>query len=149
MKCALVDDDPLFNEEVIAELGGRFPSLQIEVIKTEKEFRERLADPAKFNFDLVILDVMVHWADQSEESLPDPATVKGGYFRAGIRCLEEILKREELATVPVIIHSALDKDQVLAKVREQKLAEDHLTIISKRSDLANFCEAVQKQMPAA
>jgi DNA-binding NarL/FixJ family response regulator len=148
MQCALVDDDPLFNEEVIEELGGRFPSLQVEVIKTEKEFRERLDDPAKFNFDFVILDVMVHWADQSEESLPDPA-LKGGYFRAGIRCLEEILKRPELAKVPVIIHSALDEDQILAKVREQKLAEDHLAIISKRSDLANFCEAVQKQMPTA
>jgi len=142
-----VDDDPLFNEEVIRELGGRFKNLQIEVIKTEKEFRERLADPAKFNFDLVILDVMVHWADQSEESLPDP-TLKGGYFRAGIRCLEEILKHPELAARPVIIHSALDEDQILAKVREQKLAEDHLAIVSKRSNLDTFCEAVQKQLPA-
>jgi hypothetical protein len=150
MRCVLVDDDQSFNKEIILDLEGRFPELKdgIEVILTEKAFRDRLTEGSTWDVGFIILDAMIHWADPSEPDLPDPETVRGGYFRAGIRCLTALRSRDDLAQLPVIIHSALDEDRIREKLNAEDVSQSHLEIVTKRSDSTLFFAAIERQIPA-
>jgi hypothetical protein len=144
----MVDDKRVFSEMVINRIAKEFPSLKdrIELISTEKVFRDRLQSN-DLNFDLVILDVMVHWAEQYEDVvLPDPSLVKGGFFRAGIRCFVELRKRERFAKVPIVIHSAKDRDTVRDELNqaleENGLPREDVRIFEKTGDVKPLLEAI-------
>ena len=148
MRCVLMDDDITFSELVIQEIVKRFPKLkgQIDLISTEKEFRSRLEQPGSFRYDLAILDLMVHWVEQDKVELVDPRLTKGGYFRAGVRCLVELRKCPETAAIPVIIHSAVDKDEVSDAVESalspEHLSTENLEIFEKRGNAVELLSAI-------
>jgi CheY-like chemotaxis protein len=90
---------------------------------------------------------MIRWAERGDDDMPDPEEVKGGYFRAGIRCLEAIRALQGGATIPVIIHSAQNEEQIRSKLREQNIVDDHLAVVNKRGDFTKFFEAIRGQVP--
>src|SRR5277367_6798609 len=106
MRCLIIDDDENFSKAVIERVEDEIPELagSFDLILTEKALRERLKSKSEFDYDVIILDVMVRWTDFST---PDPEE-EGGYFRAGIRCLGEIRKLKNGPDIPVLIHSAVD-----------------------------------------
>lgn len=146
MHCVLLDDDSVYCEELVKALEAEIPRLRgkIEVIPTEQDFRERLSNPERFSADFFILDVMVHWADPSEEILPAEETVEGGYFRAGIRCLQRI--QEWKSDMPVIVQSALEPEKILSNVREKNLSEKKLHVVKKGSNLNDLLFAIKAIM---
>lgn len=155
MRCLMVDDELDSSQSVINRIANEFPILKnkIELISTERVFRDRLQSN-DLNFDLAILDVMVHWAEQYENvALPDPSLVKGGFFRAGIRCFVELRKREQFVKVPIIIHSAKDRDTVREELNlaleENGLPMEDVAIFEKTGDVDPLLKAIRGYLPMA
>lgn len=107
MKIIHVEDDYLVAEKIKQEIKKHFPNAQIEIISTESEFRRRLPELVKLRPDLVIMDVMLRWADASPNIPVAPAEVaKDGRFNAGVRC--QRLLAEMDSSIPVIFFTVLE-----------------------------------------
>ena len=106
----VVEDDYLQRDWISSLLQKELPRARIEQIRSESEFRGRLADwrtdpPAAF-----IVDVMLCWA-QPSRNIPDPPeeVAQDGFYTAGIRCRALLGADGRLQHVPVLLYTVLDK----------------------------------------
>jgi CheY-like chemotaxis protein len=129
----VVEDDHLQEGPLVDEINDAFPGSRVKSIYTEREFREELTVLHREAPDLVIMDVMLRWADPRPNS-PDPPeeVVRDGFYRAGLRCAELIAGDDELRTIPVILYTILEKDDL---EREGKRLPANVTYIRKSADL--------------
>jgi len=113
MKIVHVEDDHLLAAEIEQEIKKQFPGAQIELIRTESEFRRRLPELVASRPDLFIIDVMLRWADTAP-NLPEPPAevMKEGRFSAGVRC--QRLLTEKDSTIPVIFFTVLENSDLEA-----------------------------------
>jgi CheY-like chemotaxis protein len=111
----LVEDDHLEEElirkSVEGELQRRNVVYRIIVIRTEKEFHDKVEMLIR-GVDrphLAIMDVMMPWTDidEVEEARPTEEARRDGPFRAGLRCAERL---HSLAPeIPVVLYTILDR----------------------------------------
>lgn len=129
----VVEDDHLQEGPLVDEINDAFPGSRVKSIYTEREFREELTGLHSEAPDLVIMDVMLRWADPRPNS-PDPPeeVVRDGFYRAGLRCAELIAGDDELRTIPVILYTILEKDDL---EREGNRLPANVTYIRKSADL--------------
>ena len=109
----VVEDDHLQEGPLEAHLQSAFPGMQIKTINTEHEFRRRFDELRAVQPSVVIMDVMLRWADPSpmaEE--PPPVVVEGGYYRAGLRCAALMHEDATLRNVPVIFYSVVERSDL-------------------------------------
>lgn len=147
MRCVLLDDDKDYGTELIKELENRFPQLhdQIELVLTEREFRERLDSPDGFEAKCFIIDMMIHWTDPSDPELPPADEVEGGYYRAGVRCL--VLVKEKYPDAFVILQSALTSEKIKSVLNAKGISETEVNIVRKKgADLSDLFQAIIKAM---
>lgn len=110
MRIVLLENDHHQAEQIERDIRASFPQtdVAIERIATECAFRQRLEEIAQKPPDVVILDVMVRWAD-SQPNIPEvPLEVATeGHYRAGLRCARLLSKRSP--GIPIILYSVLEK----------------------------------------
>ena len=129
----VVEDDHLQEGPLVDEINDAFPDGRVRSIYTEREFREELTGLHREAPDLVIMDVMLRWADPRPNSPDPPEEVAcDGFYRAGLRCAELIAGDDELRTIPVILYTILEKDDL---EREGKRLPANVTYIRKSADL--------------
>lgn len=113
MYVLIIEDDPVqasFIERSLEEEG--FNKLEIERIATESQFNENFVDISRKKPDIIIMDIMLRWADPSRKKvriMPSEKVKKEGFYRAGIRCVEMLTKKSETQNIPIIIYSVLDR----------------------------------------
>lgn len=146
MKALIIEDDFLFVDVIRKNLETAVPDLRraIDVIKTERQFREVFDSTAKLDYGLIVLDIMVQWDALGAGSVPAEDAWQEGYFRAGIRCLDRIRKRPESAITPVIVHSALESSQIIEALSQKRITQNQLEIIPKSGDPAAFIECSRR-----
>src|SRR3954452_20036205 len=91
MRIVLVEDDYLQVDLMIKSLRQAFGDTQVEVevIKTELSFRERLEEIQRYPPNVFIIDVMLRWTSPSPGLKMAPAEVAGGFETPpGFRCQE-------------------------------------------------------------
>ena len=118
MKILIVEDDYLQLEFIARDLSGQFPGVAIESIETESEFRKRMPAIRANPPNLVIMDVLLRWANIDEE--PSIKDVDGDFYSAGIRCHELLASFEETKDVPFIFYSMLDRTEAMSEARLPK-----------------------------
>jgi len=132
MKILVVDDDPLQSEWLFQELRRNFPEAECDLIATESEFREKLASIRQSPPNVVLLDVMLRWADVSDHMPSMPLDVAAGkYHRAGLRCQQLLESHEETREVPVILLTVLDEEDLAQELPE---LPKHVTHLPKTTD---------------
>jgi CheY-like chemotaxis protein len=86
---------------------------RLERIKTEKEFADRFEEIASNPPNVILLDVMLRWADPSPDLTPPPPEVeKEGFFRAGLRCEQKLAADDRTKNIPIIIYSVLESEDL-------------------------------------
>jgi DNA-binding NarL/FixJ family response regulator len=113
MNILIVEDDYLQFEFMARDLSAQFPGVTIESVDTESEFRRRIPTIRANPPNLVIMDVLLRWANPGEEPVGDPA--KGDFYSAGIRCQELLASFEETKHIPVIFYSMLDRTEAISE----------------------------------
>ena len=111
MYVVIVEDDPLQVGDTVAALHRAFQDLRCDSIETESEFYSRLQQLKENPPDLVILDVMLRWANPSREMPPRHERAKReGFYTAGFRCRDLLALNEETRNIPVIIFTILEAE---------------------------------------
>jgi len=113
LQFVVVEDDHLQEEPLADHLREVFSGAQVIVISTEEEFRERLPALRADVPDLVLMDVMLRWADP-RPGIPKPPeeVLSGGYYRAGQRCAQLMLDDPVLRAVPVVLFTILERSDL-------------------------------------
>jgi hypothetical protein len=106
----VVEDDYLQRDWISGLLARDLPRVKPELVRSEFEFRERLARWRKDPPAAFIIDVMLCWA-QPSRSIPDaPEEVaRDGFYTAGIRCQALLGVDEILRRIPVLLYTILDR----------------------------------------
>jgi CheY-like chemotaxis protein len=129
----VVEDDHLQEGPLIDQINDTFPGGRVKSIYTEHEFREQLTELHHEIPDLVIMDVMLRWADPRPGNADPPEEVaREGFYRAGLRCAELIAADDKLRAVPVILYTILEKDDL---ERQGKPLPANVTYVRKSTDL--------------
>jgi DNA-binding response OmpR family regulator len=124
MSIWLVEDDPSQAELILGALRDALPKEEFRHIKTERGFFEALDDSALDLPSVIILDVMLPWTELrllpsgelDRGALPAGYDEDGGFYRAGVRCLEEVRRRENTRSIPVIWLTVLTNGDLSAEL---------------------------------
>jgi len=123
----IVEDDYVQADSIQASLGRIFPRAEIDIIATEFDFRLALDSLANTPPDVVVMDVMLRWADASPAIPPPPEDVlQDGFYRAGIRCAKLLSSSAKTKDVPVILYTVLERAVLEADLKTLPLNIIHL-----------------------
>ena len=113
MKILVVEDDWLEADLIRDRLRQAFPKSALDFVRTEHEFRSRLDSIRKDPPDIFIVDMMLRWADPSE-NMPEPPhdLLRDGYYRAGLRCQQLLAQYEETKNRTVILYTVLERQDL-------------------------------------
>lgn len=90
---------------------------RIERIATESEFIAEFESIARDKPDVIILDVMLRWADPAPDmKLPPSEIAEQGFFRAGVRCERRLAADPRTSDIPIIVYSILDKKDLVGEI---------------------------------
>jgi DNA-binding NarL/FixJ family response regulator len=109
MKVVVVEDDRLQSDHLKSTILRYFPTVSIQQVANESEFRARFAE---FKVDppaAMIIDVMLRWTDPSPDLSMAPQDVLAqGHHRAGIRCQQLLQSDTATRNIAVILYTAMD-----------------------------------------
>jgi CheY-like chemotaxis protein len=107
----LVEDDNEQATIISARLKGRIPNYDMRIVSTEHGFREWLAGVEGELPVIIVMDVMLRWCDPAPDMPPMPDDVRAeGFSRAGVRCVNLLLKNSHTQHVPFVVFTVLDAD---------------------------------------
>jgi len=122
MKLLIVDDDHL-EVQRISEFFRKRIGAEVASMSTESEFISHIDKLAGMKLSVIIMDVMLRWADPSPdlriEDIPQDV-VEDGFYTAGIRCLKRLASRPDTKDLPVILYTTLDQNDFTAPVVHTK-----------------------------
>ena len=102
MRVLLIEDDYLVARSLDDELRQRYAGIEIVDVGTESKFDQLFRWIELEPPDLVILDIMLAGAEPRDE-----LEIHRG-LRGGLRCFARLQAQPVLASVPVILHTALE-----------------------------------------
>lgn len=136
MEILLVEDDHLQADALRVSLARAFPGSLIRRIATESDFRSWLDRRKLVLPDVIVIDMMLRWADPGPEIPEAPVEVKAnGRYRAGERCRALLRSRPETERIPVILHTVLERSDVT------DLPED-VVLVTKESDPSQLIDQI-------
>lgn len=128
MRIVIVEDDHIEACE-LKEFFEKKVGAKVVLIATESEFVDRLDQIAAMQPSIVIMDVMLRWADPTpdldERAIPADV-VEEGFYTAGIRCMKRLQSRAETRKIPVILYSALDQSDLEYEVHTKDVNYEKL-----------------------
>jgi CheY-like chemotaxis protein len=109
MNILVVEDDHLQAEWITSNLEKAFPGATINRIDTESEFHRQLNYIARNPPDIIIIDVMLRWANPGPDIPPAPEEVRThGFYRAGFRCKSLLAQNDLTKGIPLILYTVLE-----------------------------------------
>lgn len=132
MNILIVEDDILQADAIEDSLRQNFNQVEVKRISSESEFREKLSSLKTKSLDVILLDVMLRWAEPTPEMKEPPLEVEQqGFYRGGMRCLNLLLASPETRSIPVIVYSVLGRDDVNSEIDQ---VPPHVLFLQKDSD---------------
>jgi len=114
-KILVVEDDYLQSEWLIEKLKEEFPDYEIELLCTESDFYRYHAGivNAEKKPDVVLMDVMLSWADPSPNMPEPPEEVKQkGFYEAGLRCRNMMISDPKTRDIHVVLYTQLENSDL-------------------------------------
>ena len=143
MKILIVEDDYLQADWLKETLGDYFPGSTVQQISTESEFRSQIEHLRKSPPDLVLLDVMLRWADPSPKTAVPTEDAKNGFFRAGLRCEGLLRQFKETRRTPVILYTVLQGSDLGEELHKFSPAVPTY-YVGKASDSSQLIETITR-----
>jgi len=119
----ILEDDPWHAEVMERLLKESFPLVKVEILLTEKMFREAFEAMAGNPPLAVILDQMLPWTEEDDPDSKAGAPAEGP-LRAGTRCFERLQRDPRTKDLPVVFFSHLDASHFPPGVRAVRKSAD-------------------------
>jgi CheY-like chemotaxis protein len=119
----LVEDDPMQADLLIESLATQL-QVETDVISTELEFQSRFEEIAKDPPRVVVMDVMLRWADPQPETPPPPRAQT--FHRGGVRCLRMLQQDERTKSIPAIVFTILEERDLLQDMRDMAVTAEYI-----------------------
>lgn len=120
MRILVVEDDSLQADAIISILATTFPRDTVELIRSEYEFRTKVADIQNHMPGVIVMDMMLPWCTPRVDIPPPPEDVlRDGFFRAGFRCQKLLEGNEKTKEIPIIFFTVLEKGDLRPQLRDQ------------------------------
>jgi hypothetical protein len=143
----VVEDDHLQEGPLQDTLLAAFRDASVVAFSTEEEFRSALPGLRRERPDLVVMDVMLRWADpRPDPPVPPPEVVSGGYYRAGLRCARLLAADDVLHEVPVILYTILELSDL---ERDDQQLPPNTTYVGKTADLDVLIRHIRARLRTA
>lgn len=140
MRILIVEDDYLQADWIYAGLEQALPSAQFDRVSTESEFRSRFDEIANKGPDVVVMDVMLRWANPIPGLVLPPDDVQEeGFYRAGLRCERMLARDDRTSRVPVILYTVLERTDLN---HELPSLPEHVQYLPKESDLGPLIQKI-------
>lgn len=110
----LLEDDSNQAAAISEEIERRGWPIQLNIIRTESDFRTQFQSLSRKLPDLYIIDVMLTWRTLTLQTLNDRSRI-GEPMDAGFRCVREIAQDADARGTPIIIYSVLDSADLASK----------------------------------
>jgi CheY-like chemotaxis protein len=141
MRILLVEDDHLQSGPTLDNLKREFHGANFTRIRTESEFQAKFKEIATNKPDVIIMDVMLPWADPDPDlEVPEKVLKEGGIGRAGIRCKKLLAEDEETRDIPVLFYTVLDNPQLQMDIQNLRPEAEHLI---KEPDSVDLIERIR------
>jgi hypothetical protein len=148
----LIEDDHMQAGDIEETVERMVPGCRLDIIRTEQEFRQRFSEIAEGAGEaVVVMDVILRWADASPSMEPRPAEVKeGGADKAGFRCAKMLQQDARTKEMPIIFYSVLPitefpsdlADQLGTAAHYLEKGENHSALAQQiASSLKSFCRS--------
>ena len=142
MNILLVEDDHLQVEFLSRELQNSFSEALIRVISTESEFRLRFEEISQSPPDVIVLDVMVRWADATPDiDVPPEDVCRDGFYTAGLRCEELLARDPQTNHIPVILYTVLEPTDLHGEIEKRR---DNVVILTKAPEIDPLVELIRE-----
>ncbi len=142
MRILIVEDDYLQARWIHDRLKEGFPGAELVCINTESEFRSRFDEIAELPPDVVVMDVMLRWADPTPDlTLPPKEIQQEGFYRAGLRCERRLAGDERTSQIPVILYSVLERADLSTELMN---LPKHVQHLPKQSDLTPLIQKIKE-----
>jgi DNA-binding NarL/FixJ family response regulator len=129
----VIEDDRIQADELRTRLEQN-PGVRVHLISTELEFRKHIDDPETAGYALAVVDMMLRWTDPAKDmEMPDPETLKDGFYSAGLRCCRKLRDRG----VKCVIFTALDPARIPLEPSEQ------FSIVNKSRGYTALLDAIK------
>ena len=142
MKIVLAEDEFLQEQLITETIKESFVTAEIITVQSERGFRSRIPEFEREPPSVFLLDVMLTWDYAQSEIEVAPSDVLGKAARAGIRCAELIRSNEKLRSVPVILFTVLDRQDIDADLR--RLTPLKVMYVVKESGYQTLVEELRK-----
>jgi CheY-like chemotaxis protein len=140
----LVEENPFQAGSIQSVLKQAFPDAEFERFGTESDFLAGLAR-AKKPPTVVIMDVMLPWTQVPSvgevQKAPDGYEESGGFYRAGLRCIDRLHELESTRSVPVVLLTVLTNSDLDL---ERKRLPQGILYVSKREEPGSLVRAVRE-----
>lgn len=142
MKLLIVEDDHLQAEWISEKLSEAMPNAEITCIRTESQFRRNFEDIASSAPEVVLMDVMLRWADVSLD-IPEPPedVIKEKFYRAGLRCQRLLAEDERTARIPIVFYTVLERTDLRNELANLPTQVQYL---AKHSDIAPLIHKIEE-----
>lgn len=142
----VVEDDHLQEGPLVERLEAAYPDYRIDSIRTECEFRARLAGLHRQRPTLVIMDVMLRWDDPRPDAAEPPGDVtEEGFYRAGLRCAALMANDKRLRSVPILLYTILERSDL---ERDRRATASNVHYLRKSTDLDALIRKARQYAPA-
>jgi len=142
MTIFLVEDDYLQADWICQKLREGIPDADVRLIPTEADFRSHLDQIASQQPDVVVMDVMLRWADPRPElEFPPRDVQEEGFYRAGLRCQRMLAEDSRTSQVPVILYTVLERTDLF---RELPNLPQYVQYLAKQSDVSSLIEKIKE-----
>jgi CheY-like chemotaxis protein len=118
-------------------------ALEIKRISTEKEFYDRFDEIASDKPAVILLDIMLRWADPAPNlELPPTEVDREGFYRAGFRCERRLAADKRTQNIPVIFYSVLEYEDLIEELPQRP----QVKYLNKDFDLKTIRKALQNAL---
>ena len=153
MQILLIEDLDTFAqaiEEGLASIHSELGKASVTRIATELDFRRRLEELARMDFDVAIFDVMVAWCSpeevQTQEGANPPGEVMQEFsgetrWRSGIRCkrlFDDTRTKLGIPCVPGIYYTVLEAAYLQSEVA------DGTPTVTKQGDITVLAREIKR-----
>ena len=146
MRILIVEDDYLQAEVLSGALeqvlAREVPALSIDRIATEERFRAAMPALARDQPDVILMDVIVRWADANGPIPEPPEEVRReGPRRAGIRCQKLVAANPATRDIPVILYTVLEISDLRLELES---LEGNFVCLSKNNQVGPLVEEIRR-----